>query len=177
MEDIAGGGGKLVRAEVPLAEMFGYSTSLRSATQGRATYTMEFKQYAETPANVSEGVINAKVRARSRAAACARPVPDGLSFARTVHAAFLIGTSGFSRATMHRDSSDGTIPMPPTPALRRLLILYAGLIAANAAVWRALAVLRDHPLLLGTAAIAYGLGCVMRSTPITSPRSTLQRAS
>ncbi|RKP43410.1 elongation factor G, partial [Pararobbsia silviterrae] len=43
MEDIAGGGGKIVRAEVPLAEMFGYSTSLRSLTQGRATYTMEFK--------------------------------------------------------------------------------------------------------------------------------------
>ncbi|WP_049021416.1 elongation factor G, partial [Burkholderia cenocepacia] len=62
MEDIAGGGGKLVRAEVPLAEMFGYSTSLRSATQGRATYTMEFKQYAETPANVSEGVISAKTK-------------------------------------------------------------------------------------------------------------------
>ncbi|MGS0893745.1 elongation factor G [Burkholderia stagnalis] len=60
MDDIAGGGGKLVRAEVPLAEMFGYSTSLRSATQGRATYTMEFKHYAETPANVSEAVINAK---------------------------------------------------------------------------------------------------------------------
>ncbi|KML21117.1 nickel transporter [Burkholderia sp. LK4] len=60
---------------------------------------------------------------------------------------------------MQRDSSDGTIPMPPTPALRRLLILYAGLIAANASVWLwALAVLRDHPLLLGTAAIAYGLG-------------------
>jgi nickel/cobalt transporter (NiCoT) family protein len=55
---------------------------------------------------------------------------------------------------MDRDSSDGTIPMPLTPALRRLLILYAGLIAANAAVWLwALAVLRDHPLLLGTAAI------------------------
>ena len=60
MEDIAGGGGKLVRAEVPLAEMFGYSTSLRSATQGRATYTMEFKHYAETPNNVAEAVINAK---------------------------------------------------------------------------------------------------------------------
>lgn len=41
MEDIAGGGGKIVRAEVPRAEMFGYSTSLRSLTQGRATYTME----------------------------------------------------------------------------------------------------------------------------------------
>ncbi|MFP4890378.1 elongation factor G [Paraburkholderia sp. EG304] len=60
MQDIAGGGGKLVRAEVPLAEMFGYSTSLRSATQGRATYTMEFKHYAETPSNVAEAVINAK---------------------------------------------------------------------------------------------------------------------
>nr|WP_284504735.1 elongation factor G [Caballeronia sp. INDeC2] len=60
MEDIAGGGGKLVRAEVPLAEMFGYSTSLRSLTQGRATYTMEFKHYAETPTNVSEAIINSK---------------------------------------------------------------------------------------------------------------------
>ncbi|MDR8989108.1 elongation factor G [Burkholderia multivorans] len=62
MKDIAGGGGKLVRAEVPLAEMFGYSTALRSATQGRATYTMEFKHYAETPTNVSEAVINAKTK-------------------------------------------------------------------------------------------------------------------
>jgi elongation factor G len=62
MDDIAGGGGKLVRAEVPLSEMFGYSTSLRSATQGRATYSMEFKHYAETPANVSEAVISAKGR-------------------------------------------------------------------------------------------------------------------
>ncbi|HTR10722.1 MAG TPA: elongation factor G, partial [Paraburkholderia sp.] len=60
MEDIAGGGGKLVRAEVPLSEMFGYSTSLRSLSQGRATYTMEFKHYAETPQNVAEAVINAK---------------------------------------------------------------------------------------------------------------------
>ena len=60
MEDIAGGGGKVIRAEVPLAEMFGYSTSLRSLTQGRATYTMEFKHYAETPTNVSEGIINSK---------------------------------------------------------------------------------------------------------------------
>ncbi|AOY95222.1 translation elongation factor G [Cupriavidus sp. USMAA2-4] len=60
MEDIAGGGGKIVRAEVPLATMFGYSTSLRSLTQGRATYTMEFKHYAEAPASVAEAVINAK---------------------------------------------------------------------------------------------------------------------
>ncbi|KAG0163670.1 hypothetical protein DFQ30_011188, partial [Apophysomyces sp. BC1015] len=59
MEDIAGGGGKVVRAEVPLAEMFGYSTTLRSLTQGRATYTMEFKHYAETPRNVADAVINA----------------------------------------------------------------------------------------------------------------------
>jgi elongation factor G len=57
MDDIAGGGGKIVRAEVPLAEMFGYSTSLRSLTQGRATYTMEFKHYAEVPRHVAEEVI------------------------------------------------------------------------------------------------------------------------
>jgi len=57
MEDIAGGGGKLVRAEVPLAEMFGYSTTLRSLTQGRATYTMEFKHYAEVPRMVADVVI------------------------------------------------------------------------------------------------------------------------
>jgi len=62
MEDISGGGGKAIRAEVPLAEMFGYSTTLRSLTQGRATYTMEFKHYAEAPRNVAEAVINAKAR-------------------------------------------------------------------------------------------------------------------
>jgi len=60
MDDIAGGGGKVIRAEVPLSEMFGYSTSLRSATQGRATYTMEFKHYSEAPRNVAEAIINAK---------------------------------------------------------------------------------------------------------------------
>jgi elongation factor G len=60
MDDISGGGGKIIKAEVPLAEMFGYSTSLRSATQGRATYTMEFKHYSEAPKNVSEAIINAK---------------------------------------------------------------------------------------------------------------------
>ncbi|MDE2461973.1 MAG: elongation factor G [Gammaproteobacteria bacterium] len=52
-----GAGGKIVRAEVPLAEMFGYATSMRSATQGRATYSMEFEKYMETPANVAEAVI------------------------------------------------------------------------------------------------------------------------
>ena len=62
MDDIAGGGGKAVRAEVPLAEMFQYSTTLRSLTQGRATYTMEFKHYAEAPKHVSEAVISAKTR-------------------------------------------------------------------------------------------------------------------
>ncbi|MEE9579939.1 MAG: elongation factor G [Nitrosomonadaceae bacterium] len=51
---------KVISAEVPLAEMFGYSTSLRSATQGRATYTMEFKRYSEAPKSVSEAVINKK---------------------------------------------------------------------------------------------------------------------
>lgn len=49
--------GKIVRAEVPLAEMFGYATDLRSATQGRATYTMEFAKYSEAPANIAEAVI------------------------------------------------------------------------------------------------------------------------
>ncbi|SDX20830.1 elongation factor G [Collimonas sp. OK242] len=60
MDDIPGGVGKIVRAEVPLAEMFGYSTTLRSLTQGRATYTMEFKHYAEAPANVTDAVVNSK---------------------------------------------------------------------------------------------------------------------
>jgi elongation factor G len=50
--------GKIISAEVPLAEMFGYATDLRSATQGRATYSMEFAQYAETPNNVAEAVIS-----------------------------------------------------------------------------------------------------------------------
>ncbi|WP_420978733.1 elongation factor G [Burkholderia gladioli] len=59
MEDMVGGG-KIVRAEVPLSEMFGYSTSLRSLTQGRATYTMEFKHYSEAPRNVAEAIISAK---------------------------------------------------------------------------------------------------------------------
>ena len=49
--------GKIVRASVPLAEMFGYSTDLRSATQGRATFTMEFARYAEVPSNIAEGII------------------------------------------------------------------------------------------------------------------------
>jgi elongation factor G len=56
MEDIVGGS-KAIRAEVPLAEMFGYSTTLRSLTQGRATYTMEFKHYSEAPKSVAEAVI------------------------------------------------------------------------------------------------------------------------
>ncbi len=49
--------GKVIRAEVPLAEMFGYATDLRSGTQGRATYSMEFEKYAEAPANIAEAVI------------------------------------------------------------------------------------------------------------------------
>ena len=56
MEDMPRG--KVIKAEVPLAEMFGYSTTLRSLSQGRATYTMEFKHYTEAPKNVAEAVIN-----------------------------------------------------------------------------------------------------------------------
>jgi elongation factor G len=59
MDDMVGGI-KVVKAEVPLAEMFGYSTTLRSLTQGRATYTMEFKQYAEAPKTVADAIINKK---------------------------------------------------------------------------------------------------------------------
>jgi len=59
MDDTVGGG-KIVKAEVPLAEMFGYSTALRSATQGRATYTMEFKHYTEAPRNVAEAIMSKK---------------------------------------------------------------------------------------------------------------------
>jgi len=58
MEDLAGG--KVIKAEVPLAEMFGYSTTVRSLTQGRATYSMEFKHYAEAPKQVAEAIINKK---------------------------------------------------------------------------------------------------------------------
>jgi elongation factor G len=61
MDDMAGGG-KAIKAEVPLSEMFGYSTSLRSLSQGRATYTMEFKQYAEAPRNVAEAIIAARTK-------------------------------------------------------------------------------------------------------------------
>ena len=59
MEDQIGGI-KQIKAEVPLAEMFGYATTLRSLSQGRATYSMEFKHYAEAPKNVAEAVINKK---------------------------------------------------------------------------------------------------------------------
>jgi elongation factor G len=54
--------GKIVRAEVPLAEMFGYSTDLRSATQGRATYTMEFAKYAEAPTNIAEMIVKKQIK-------------------------------------------------------------------------------------------------------------------
>ena len=57
MDDLAGGI-KEVKAEVPLAEMFGYATQLRSLTQGRATYSMEFKHYTEAPRSVADAVIN-----------------------------------------------------------------------------------------------------------------------
>ncbi len=59
MDDMVGGG-KAIRAEVPLSEMFGYSTTLRSMSQGRATYTMEFKHYSEAPRNVQEAIVSAR---------------------------------------------------------------------------------------------------------------------
>ena len=61
MDDMVGGG-KTIKAEVPLSEMFGYSTTLRSMSQGRATYTMEFKHYAEAPKNVAEAIIAARAK-------------------------------------------------------------------------------------------------------------------
>ena len=56
MDDLAGGG-KAIKADVPLSEMFGYATSMRSMSQGRATYSMEFTRYAEAPNNVAEAII------------------------------------------------------------------------------------------------------------------------
>jgi len=61
MDDMIGGG-KSIKAEVPLSEMFGYSTTLRSMSQGRATYTMEFKHYAEAPRNVAEAIVAARAK-------------------------------------------------------------------------------------------------------------------
>ena len=61
MEDMVGGG-KVIKAEVPLSEMFGYSTTLRSMSQGRATYTMEFKHYSEAPRNVAEAIVAARAK-------------------------------------------------------------------------------------------------------------------
>ena len=59
-EEVAGS--MVIKAEVPLGEMFGYSTTMRSLSQGRATYTMEFKHYAEAPKSVAEAVISAKTK-------------------------------------------------------------------------------------------------------------------
>jgi len=61
MDDMVGGG-KAIKAEVPLSEMFGYSTTLRSMSQGRATYTMEFKHYSEAPRNVSEAIMASRAK-------------------------------------------------------------------------------------------------------------------
>ncbi|CAM4207902.1 elongation factor G [Comamonas aquatilis] len=61
MDDMVGGG-KAIKAEVPLSEMFGYATTLRSMTQGRASYTMEFKHYAEAPRNVAEAIVAARAK-------------------------------------------------------------------------------------------------------------------
>ena len=70
MDDMAGGG-KVIKAEVPLSEMFGYSTTLRSMSQGRATYTMEFKHYTEAPKNVADAIITLARSKRRRSAALA----------------------------------------------------------------------------------------------------------
>jgi len=59
MEDLPGGS-KQIKADVPLSEMFGYATALRSSSQGRATYSMEFHNYSETPSNVTEEVIKSR---------------------------------------------------------------------------------------------------------------------
>ena len=69
--------GKIVRAEVPLAEMFGYATSMRSATQGRATYSMEFEKYSETPAargrgRHQESILINPIRSIDEVAPCPR---------------------------------------------------------------------------------------------------------
>ncbi|MDL5036946.1 elongation factor G [Comamonas resistens] len=61
MDDMVGGG-KAIKAEVPLSEMFGYATQLRSMTQGRASYTMEFKHYSEAPRNVAEAIVAARAK-------------------------------------------------------------------------------------------------------------------
>jgi elongation factor G len=58
MEDVIAG--KVIRAFVPLSEMFGYATDLRSATQGRATYSMEFKKYEEAPKSVVEVIVKGR---------------------------------------------------------------------------------------------------------------------
>ena len=56
MEDVVAG--KAVRAEVPLSEMFGYATDMRSATQGRASFSMEFEKYKEVPDSIAEAIVN-----------------------------------------------------------------------------------------------------------------------
>ena len=73
-------GSQIIRADVPLAEMFGYATTLRSMSQGRATYTMEFHHFAEAPRNVADEII-------ARRAKYVHPLPDGegLSIQRLHH--------------------------------------------------------------------------------------------
>jgi elongation factor G len=67
----ARGSSQVIRANVPLATMFGYATDLRSATQGRATYTMQFARYEEVPTNLAEEIM-AKVAGRAPARAGSR---------------------------------------------------------------------------------------------------------
>src|SRR5690606_18511576 len=69
--------GKVINAEVPLAEMFGYSTDLRSASQGRATFTMEFTKYAEVPNNIAETIIS-----KGKYGPCCKPTTCYLNIRR-----------------------------------------------------------------------------------------------
>ncbi len=70
-------GSQIIRADVPLAEMFGYSTTLRSMSQGRATYSMEFHHYAEAPRNVADEIIASRAKS-SNVPGATRGVLPGL---------------------------------------------------------------------------------------------------
>jgi elongation factor G len=101
MEDMVGGG-KAIKAEVPLSEMFGYSTTLRSMSQGRATYTMEFKHYSEAPRNVAEAIIAAR-----------RNKDLGTDAKRAKASGFPFATFALRPATGSQESSATT--RPPLP--------------------------------------------------------------
>ena len=101
MDDMIGGG-KSIKAEVPLSEMFGYSTTLRSMSQGRATYTMEFKHYAEAPrkrCGSHRGVTRKIGCARAERAAC-RFANPACSWGRCQQAGFVGSAVPCANCTM-----------------------------------------------------------------------------